>query len=281
MTGRRCKDPNCKGILRDSIINFGETLPEEELSTAESNAVQSDLAVCWGTSMTVSPANELPVLTKKKNGTGKLVIINMQTTPKDKYSDLRIFAKVDVVMKKLMDNLGYTIPKFGNDYYKQQVVYGHTVVNEEVQLFVKGESAGTALCFFGLEKVFLITPSKRILLRCEPFTWIVTKPTTFIMHIYFYGIRKPIRVIHNITTENITQNEDHKMVIDFGELATRRKEEGEGKKEEGEGKKKKNEEDEKEKEQEELIKNEEEGDIMDENDKSFGIEKTATNCIIS
>ena len=27
-TGRKCDDPACRGDLRDSIINFGESLPE-------------------------------------------------------------------------------------------------------------------------------------------------------------------------------------------------------------------------------------------------------------
>jgi len=66
MTGRLCKDPSCKGILRDSIINFGETLPAVELNNATENAKKSDLAVCWGSSLRVSPACDLPRKTKKK-----------------------------------------------------------------------------------------------------------------------------------------------------------------------------------------------------------------------
>lgn len=30
-TGRKCEDPKCKGPLHDSIINFGENLPEQDL----------------------------------------------------------------------------------------------------------------------------------------------------------------------------------------------------------------------------------------------------------
>lgn len=44
-TSRKCDDPNCKGALYDSIINFGESLPTEELNKAFSN---SDKVAIYG-----------------------------------------------------------------------------------------------------------------------------------------------------------------------------------------------------------------------------------------
>lgn len=38
VTSRKCDDPNCRGSLYDSIINFGENLPEEELRKAFDHA---------------------------------------------------------------------------------------------------------------------------------------------------------------------------------------------------------------------------------------------------
>lgn len=38
VTSRKCDDPNCRGTLHDSIINFGENLPTEELDKAFINA---------------------------------------------------------------------------------------------------------------------------------------------------------------------------------------------------------------------------------------------------
>ena len=38
VTSRKCDDPNCRGTLHDSIINFGENLPAGELDKAFSNA---------------------------------------------------------------------------------------------------------------------------------------------------------------------------------------------------------------------------------------------------
>lgn len=37
-TSRQCDDPSCKGQLKDSIINFGENLPEIELKKAFDHA---------------------------------------------------------------------------------------------------------------------------------------------------------------------------------------------------------------------------------------------------
>ena len=66
-------------ISVDSIINFGENLPEKELSNAirESNA--ADLTIVLGTSMRVRPACELPTYCKKSGR--KMIIVNLQKTP--------------------------------------------------------------------------------------------------------------------------------------------------------------------------------------------------------
>jgi NAD-dependent SIR2 family protein deacetylase len=40
VTGRLCDDPSCKGQLMDSIVNFGENLPDHELQKAFMHAKQ-------------------------------------------------------------------------------------------------------------------------------------------------------------------------------------------------------------------------------------------------
>lgn len=42
-TGRLCDDPSCRGALRDSIINFGESLPEEDLDNGFNHAECADV----------------------------------------------------------------------------------------------------------------------------------------------------------------------------------------------------------------------------------------------
>ena len=47
-TGRRCDKPDCRGRLRDSIINFGEDLPEDELNKAFDHAEKADVCLVLG-----------------------------------------------------------------------------------------------------------------------------------------------------------------------------------------------------------------------------------------
>ncbi|KAL9644687.1 hypothetical protein ABK040_012341 [Willaertia magna] len=107
-TGRKCT--SCGGMLKDTIINFNEDLPELQLERAIENAKKADLAIVLGTSLRVSPACDLPEKCRKRGG--KLVIVNLQHTPKDNVCDLRIYAKTDPVIKELMSNLNIEIPSF-------------------------------------------------------------------------------------------------------------------------------------------------------------------------
>jgi mono-ADP-ribosyltransferase sirtuin 6 len=74
---------------------------------AEKHSAKADAIICLGTSLRVQPANSLPLL-PLKNG-GKLVIVNLQQTPKDKKATLKIHAKCDQVMRDLMEGLGYLL----------------------------------------------------------------------------------------------------------------------------------------------------------------------------
>ena len=118
-TGRLCI--SCNGKLKDTIINFKETLPEKTWNVAELNSNKADLCLVMGSSLTVTPAADLPELIGKKgrkefrNGNGIkhfLCIVNLQKTPLDKYCQLRIFGKCDDVMKLLMEKFNIKIPKW-------------------------------------------------------------------------------------------------------------------------------------------------------------------------
>ncbi len=122
-TGRKCDDKKCKGALRDNIIHFGENLPMEAFQIAKEHSMKADLAVVIGTSLQVRPAYKLPVMCAK-NG-GKMVIINLQKTPKDKHASLRIFGECDPVMTMLMQELGIEIPKFEPMEHKK-IMIGNT-----------------------------------------------------------------------------------------------------------------------------------------------------------
>ena len=81
----RCE---CGGILRPSVVLFGEMLPEQPFEMAFDEASRADLFIVLGSSLTVTPANQFPLLAKEHGA--KLVIVNQETTPLDSYADLVI-----------------------------------------------------------------------------------------------------------------------------------------------------------------------------------------------
>jgi NAD-dependent SIR2 family protein deacetylase len=74
-TGRKCDDLKCNGELLDSIINFGENLPEKELNDGFEESGKADLCLAMGSSLTVTPAADMPLLVAKNKK--KLVIVNL------------------------------------------------------------------------------------------------------------------------------------------------------------------------------------------------------------
>jgi len=78
----------CGGFLRPSVVLFGEYLDEQHLVAAELETGRADLFIVLGSSLTVSPANYYPQLAKKRGA--KLVIVNYDATPLDRYADLII-----------------------------------------------------------------------------------------------------------------------------------------------------------------------------------------------
>jgi len=81
-TGRKCDNSSCKGMLHDSIINFGENLRKEILDGGFGHGYKADLMLSLGSSMRVSPANEMAGACSE-TGRGNLVIVNLQKTPMD------------------------------------------------------------------------------------------------------------------------------------------------------------------------------------------------------
>lgn len=62
-----------------------------------------------GSSLTVTPAADMP---KMVGETGKLVIVNLQKTPLDKYAYVRVNALCDDFMKLLMAELNIKVKSF-------------------------------------------------------------------------------------------------------------------------------------------------------------------------
>ena len=112
LTGRKCDTPGCNGDLKDTIINFGEPLNLEIVQHAFDISDICDLMLCMGSSMRVAPATYCPLRTIGK----KFVMVNLQKTCVDDHAALVIHAKVDDVMKMLMQKLEMPIPEFRRSY---------------------------------------------------------------------------------------------------------------------------------------------------------------------
>lgn len=109
-TGNRCENPSCKGNLIDNIINFGEHLDQAVLAKAFDFSSKADLCLAMGSSLRVTPASSIAKRVAKNKQ--RLVIVNLQKTPLDKYAKLVIHAFCDVVMERLMEKLRLQIPQF-------------------------------------------------------------------------------------------------------------------------------------------------------------------------
>jgi hypothetical protein len=150
--------------LHDTIINFDEYLPAEVLERAYDNAKKADLCLALGSSLTVPPANKIPEIVGRKKA-AKLAICNLQSTPLDGITDLRVYSKTDDLMIRIMEKLDFPIPTF---ILHRRLIVELSTKDERHQLNVYGvDEDGTPVTF--LQSVKLAY--NRRVLRSEPFTF--------------------------------------------------------------------------------------------------------------
>ena len=89
----------CGGVLKPDVILFGEQLPLEAVRASHSEARRCDLMLVAGSSLLVEPAASLPSLAAA-NG-ARLVIVNLQPTPMDRFADAVVHADVAEVLPAL------------------------------------------------------------------------------------------------------------------------------------------------------------------------------------
>lgn len=113
LSDRKCprKTRPCRGVLGDTILDWEDELPKDELKFANKYSRQSDLAICLGTTLQIRPASALPFLAKRLNR-GNIVIVNLQPTKMDSKCDLVIHDYVDNVMMLLCKELDVKIDEY-------------------------------------------------------------------------------------------------------------------------------------------------------------------------
>lgn len=95
------KCPLCGGeyVIRPDITLYEENLPGNAWTNAQYHAGAADLFIVVGTSLQVSPANQLPYYFGNKK---KLVIINRESTPMDNKAGLVFHEDIGEVFDKIV-----------------------------------------------------------------------------------------------------------------------------------------------------------------------------------
>ncbi len=84
-TGRAPRCGACGGLLKTTIVSFGQAMPEEAMARAEAATLEADLFVAVGSSLVVYPAAGFPLLASR-NG-ARLVIVNREPTDQDDFAE--------------------------------------------------------------------------------------------------------------------------------------------------------------------------------------------------
>ncbi len=97
------KCPHCEGRIINSIVNFGDPLPEDELYESIKRSKNSDVFFVIGSSLVVTPAANMPHYAKT-NG-AKLIILNMGETPYDNMTDVMFSNKIEDVLPPIIEKV--------------------------------------------------------------------------------------------------------------------------------------------------------------------------------
>jgi NAD-dependent SIR2 family protein deacetylase len=101
---------SCGGRLASSVVNFGDPLPQREMQSSFWHSGQCDLFIVVGSSLVVSPANEMPRGALESGA--RLVVINKGETPLDTLCHLRFEENIGEVLPPAVEKLEELIKNF-------------------------------------------------------------------------------------------------------------------------------------------------------------------------
>ncbi len=87
---------SCGGKLEHSVVNFGQSLPQKDLSDSYHHSQNCDLFIVVGSSLVVTPAADMPRIALESGA--RLVIINKGETPYDPVAHLRFEEQIGDVL---------------------------------------------------------------------------------------------------------------------------------------------------------------------------------------
>jgi NAD-dependent deacetylase len=91
---RRPPSCECGGFLKPATISFGQNLRNEDLQRAEEAAVKADLVVALGSTLSVYPAANIPLLAAARGA--PYIVINQGETEHDALPELTLRLEGDV-----------------------------------------------------------------------------------------------------------------------------------------------------------------------------------------
>ncbi|MCE4625331.1 MAG: NAD-dependent protein deacylase [Desulfurococcales archaeon] len=98
--GRLPRCEYCGGLLKPAVVMFGEPLPAVALTRAFFHAERSDVVLVAGSSLYVSPANQIPVIAKARGA--KVIIVNLGEVYLD-VADIKIEAPTEKALPRLCE----------------------------------------------------------------------------------------------------------------------------------------------------------------------------------
>jgi len=96
--------PECSGRIISSVVNFGDPMPDKEMRLATEHSERADVFLVIGSSLVVSPANDMPRLALSHGA--KLILINRGETPFDDEAHLRIEDGIGEVVPAIVARVG-------------------------------------------------------------------------------------------------------------------------------------------------------------------------------
>jgi len=94
---------SCGGKLVSSVVDFGQPLPEKELTDSYRHSQNCDLFLVAGSSLVVYPAADTPRVALESGA--RFVIINQGETPFDQLAHLRFWEGIGKVLPSAVDQL--------------------------------------------------------------------------------------------------------------------------------------------------------------------------------
>jgi NAD-dependent deacetylase len=96
--------PECGGIIKVSVISFGQAMPAREMDRASALAVACDAILAVGSTLSVYPAAYVPLEAKQTGA--RYVIVNQGPTEQDHLADVIVAGAAGETLRAIAARLG-------------------------------------------------------------------------------------------------------------------------------------------------------------------------------